>query len=423
MEVPKKILSFLRSMKFGVGLLLVIALLSVVGTVIPQGKDPAWYAEAYPRFYGLFQTLQFDRLYQSWYYVALLALLSLNLTLCTVTRLRMLLRTEKDETIRAARLPIRQKLGAGEVEAVRAFLRERRCTEREVEGASMFSKFHFGRYGTFLTHLGILLTVLLGAAALYLPTVQDLSCMPGESIRLDDGTEIYVQDFSMEDRSGRLDYASDLRVTLPNGRTSDLKRISVNYPMSFGPYKIYQQQYGVAGSITVYDAENDEENTFRLNEEAMLTKDGINGIWYHGVGETAVGADGNPTLVAYQANSEQMPVYVIEVAESGSSQQKYAFPGYVLEIADLTFTFNDPVPYPGLRIKYTPHAVNALLIAAFAVLTIGLYITFFLQPVLVKVTDEGYTVAGTKPEGMRVELEQVLEDYAARKPRKEKDAK
>jgi hypothetical protein len=79
-----------------------------------------------------------------------------------------------------------------------------------------------------------------------------------------------------------------------------------------------------------------------------------------------------------------------------------------------------PVEYPGLRIKYTPRIVNILLVAAFTVLTVGLYITFFLQPILVKVTDEGYTVAGTKPEGMRVEIEQMLEEAAAKPRGKEK---
>ena len=165
MEVLNKIWKFLRSMRFGIGLLIVIALLSVVGTVIPQGKSPDWYAAAYPRFHSLFLTLGFHHLYQSWYYVALLALLSLNLTLCTVTRLRFLLRTGKEEAVHAARLPVMQQLSPQQTDAVRRYLRERHCVEREIEGVSMFSKFRFGRYGSFLTHLGILLTVLLGAAA------------------------------------------------------------------------------------------------------------------------------------------------------------------------------------------------------------------------------------------------------------------
>ena len=50
-----------------------------------------------------------------------------------------------------------------------------------------------------------------------------------------------------------------------------------------------------------------------------------------------------------------------------------------------------------------------LLLAAFTLMTVGLYITFFLQPVLVKVDDEGYAVGGPKPEGMRLSLEALLE--------------
>ena len=42
-------------------------------------------------------------------------------------------------------------------------------------------------------------------------------------------------------------------------------------------------------------------------------------------------------------------------------------------------------------------------------MTVGLYITFFLQPVLVKVDDEGYAVGGPKPEGMRLSLDALLE--------------
>ena len=38
----------------------------------------------------------------------------------------------------------------------------------------------------------------------------------------------------------------------------------------------------------------------------------------------------------------------------------------------------------------------------------GLWILFFMPPVLVKVDDEGYAVGGPKPEGMRLELERLL---------------
>ena len=67
--------------------------------------------------------------------------------------------------------------------------------------------------------------------------------------------------------------------------------------------------------------------------------------------------------------------------------------------------------YPGLRIKYTPPLVNALLIAAFVLMTLALFITFFLPPVVVKVDGQGCAVGGPKPEGMRIELGDVTAEY------------
>ena len=423
MNVLKKIWSFLRSMKFGVGLLLVIAALSVVGTLIQQGKPADWYAQAYPGAHRAILALQADHLYTSWYYVLLLALLGLNLTLCSVVRLGTLIRTGADEAVRAARLPVRTRLTKPQTDAVRMHLRAKRCTEREIEGATVFSKFHFGRYGTFLTHLGILLTLLFGAAALYLPKVSDMDCLPGDSITVEGGAKVYVQDFRIEDDAGKLDYASDLYITLPSGDTSDLTHVSVNHPLTYGSYKIFQQYYGTAAAVTVTDHESGEEETFTLTDASMLSKDGKTGLWVAGVYDLAEDENGAPMLVSNQLGSYQNPIYEIQTVEQENSAALHLPPGGRVTVGDLEFRMDPPVEYPGLRIKYTPRIVNILLVAAFAVLTIGLYITFFMQPVLVKLTDEGYTVAGTKPEGMRVELEQLLEEEASKSQREEKKTK
>ena len=86
-------------------------------------------------------------------------------------------------------------------------------------------------------------------------------------------------------------------------------------------------------------------------------------------------------------------------------------PGQTLELTGARFTFNAPVDYPGIRVKHVSTLVNALLVAAFTLMIVGLYITFFYEPVLVKVDDTGYTVAGPKPERMRVELGEELREY------------
>ena len=52
----KKVLNFLRSMRFGLLLLGLIGLCSVAGTVIPQGREIAWYAQTYRSFHGIILT-------------------------------------------------------------------------------------------------------------------------------------------------------------------------------------------------------------------------------------------------------------------------------------------------------------------------------------------------------------------------------
>ena len=51
-KLMKKLSQYLRSMRFGLLLLGLIAACSVIGTVIPQGREIAWYAQTYRSFHG-----------------------------------------------------------------------------------------------------------------------------------------------------------------------------------------------------------------------------------------------------------------------------------------------------------------------------------------------------------------------------------
>ena len=410
-ESMKKLWTFLRSMRFGILLLVLIAVCSVIGSVIPQGKEIAWYAQTYRGAHGAILLLGLHHIFTSWYFVALLILLCLNLTLCSLTRIGALAKGNGNAVEAAARLPNEARLTEAGADKLRAHMKTLRCREERLGSATVWHKNEIGRYGTFLTHLSILLTVVFGATALYLPTVTDRTCLPGEALTMPDGTVIAVDDFSIENSGGQLDYASRLRVTLPDGRESEATRVSVNHPMSFGAYKIYQQTYGTAGSVTVTNLETGGADDFTLTEPVFLSADGRNGLWYEALYPGYVrDPSGNVTLITNTTGSYYDPVYQVQVASDGVYTPTLAFPGDSVRVNGLEFTFNDPVEYPGLRIKKTPAAVNALLIAAFALMTVGLYITFFMQPVLVKLDAEGYAVGGPKPEGMRVELALLLKD-------------
>ena len=360
---------------------------------------------------GTILALQLDNIFESWYFIVLLALLCLNLTLCSILRGVALMKDHRFVR-RVGLLPDAKKLTPAGVEKLRAHLAEDlHCKQVQTEESTVYTKHLFGRYGTFLTHLAILLTVIFGALALYLPTLTDETCMPGESIRMADGTDIHVDSFRIENDAGDLDFSSEITVTLPDGRKSDLQRIRVNYPMHFGPYKIYQQTYGTAGSITATNLSSGVSEDFPLTESVFLTLDGTSGLWYDTLYPGYVrDEDGNYTLITSTSGSYSDPVYQILLAVDGEYTPVLAFPGEELTVGDMEYTFNEPIEYPGLRIKRTPPLVNALLLLAFALMIAGLTITFFLQPVLVKTDPDGYTVSGPKPESMRMELRLLLNE-------------
>ncbi len=408
--MQKKLMKFLRSMTFGMILLGLILLCSFPGSVIAQGNTPDWYVQTYPDWHGVILKLGLDDVFGSWYFVALLALLCLNLTLCSLIRIRNVVKASKNASAAAASRKTRAFLTVEGTARLRQLLEERRYKKEVFGETTVYSKNAIGWYGSFVTHLAILLTVLFGAAALYLPQVTDQTCFPGESLKMEDGTSIAVESFRIENSEGKLDYASVIEIVLPDGNRSGKERISVNYPLSFGGYKVYQQTYGTAGAVTVRNTETGGEDTFILNEMCFLSLDSINGIWFEALYPGYIRDEsGNFTLITQTSGSYEDPVYQVLLASEGVYTPVMVFPGETLTVGGVDFTFEDPVEYPGLRIKRTPEAVNTLLFAAFGLMVLGLWFCFFQTPAIVAVREEGYTVAGPKPQGLELELAALLE--------------
>jgi len=397
-------------MPFGIILLVLIAALSAAGSVIEQGQSVSYYAEAYKSFHGVILMLGLNNIFESWYFAVLLGLLCINLVLCSIVRITNVVKSGRKALEKAAALPDIVLLTPEGAQKLREHMDGTRCRAEKIGGCTVYSKNSAGRYGTFITHLAILLTVIFGAAALYLPEVIDESCYPGESVALSDGTKVCVDSFHIENAEGQLDYASTIHVNCANGDQSGETEISVNHPFSYKEYKVYQQTYGTAGSITVTDSASGASDDFTLDEMSFLSADGVNGVWYEALYPGYVeDENGEMTLITSTSGSYEDPVYQLLIASDGEYTPVLAFPGESVSVAGLTFTVNDPIEYPGLRIKFTPVIVNVLLVAAFVLMIGGLYITFFMQPVLVKTDENGYTVTGPKPEPMRLELRLLLE--------------
>ena len=142
-------------MTFGMILLALILVCSFAGSLIGQGNDPSWYVQTYPNWHGTILTLGLDDVFGSWYFITLMALLCLNLILCSLIHIRRVVKTSKNAAAQAATRETKVLLTGEGVTQLRAHLEARHYQKEKFEGATVYSKNKLGWYGSFLTHLAI----------------------------------------------------------------------------------------------------------------------------------------------------------------------------------------------------------------------------------------------------------------------------
>ena len=79
---------FFASVKLALATLIILASTAIIGTLIQQGKEPAYYVEKYGEgLAGVMQALNLPTMYSSWWFDGLLGLFAINLLVCSIERL------------------------------------------------------------------------------------------------------------------------------------------------------------------------------------------------------------------------------------------------------------------------------------------------------------------------------------------------
>jgi cytochrome c biogenesis protein len=304
--VADKIWKFFSSVKLAVVLLIILAVVSVIGTVIQQNQAPEEYLREYSQgTVDLFETLGFFDLYHTWWFVLLLLMFTANLTICTLERfpyawkaMRAPLRTLDDDGYKAApfkkEIMVKGGMEQAELAALKALQGRRygHLVSKEQGTTHLASqKGAYTRMGVYITHVSIILIftgALTGAffgfkgflnlpegealSVVYLrneplwdkimdgfgisksPVVHDrrggVPAMPiGFYVRCDDFEVDYYQS------AGRptgmpSEYWSQLSVyDLQQQKIFD-KRIRVNDPLNYHGITFYQSSYGSIPNAT-----------------------------------------------------------------------------------------------------------------------------------------------------------------------------
>lgn len=390
-----KTLNFLRSMKFGMLLLILILICSFIGSIVPQGNDAINYATEYPQFSDTILLLGLNNIFKSWYFITLLCLLCINLVFCSILRLKNTVRNANQGFNKAATLicePIEHKYA----KITMKFIKSQRFKTYNTDSSTIYYKNISGYYGSFLVHLSLLLILIFGACSTYYASTEDINIIVGESATLSDGTVITVEAFRIEDENGETDYESILLVTDKHGNNSKPTAVKVNYPFSFGGHKYYQQTYGLAGYITVIN--KGISNPLYMTDSAFITADGNNGIMYYAVYPDYIkNEDGSVSVLKDHGKDSSNPIYMIATIEDNETIDGMALPGTSFQIGDMICTFNNPGWYPGIRVKTDIPLFMGLLYTSFALMIAGLWLCFFHVPVYIKFDQTGYAIYSPKP--------------------------
>ncbi len=175
--VAEKVWKFFSSVKLAVVLLIILAIVSVIGTVIQQNESPEKYLQEYSEAtVQLFEMLGFFDMYHTWWFVILLFLLTTNLTVCTLERfphtLKIItapLKPIDDESLKVLQLKKELTLKGGVEKAEeRALqvLKKHGYLPLETRSAGLFQlasqKGVYSRLGVYVTHVSIIL-IFIGA--------------------------------------------------------------------------------------------------------------------------------------------------------------------------------------------------------------------------------------------------------------------
>jgi cytochrome c biogenesis protein len=294
-------LNLFRSLKLTITLLILLAVLSIIGTLISQNAPRAEYIQRYGT--DLYHVLDFFNLfdmYHSWWFSAILLLLVINLIACSIQRLPGILTQVfrepdtdglKDSMLKA--LPYVEKVRISNPtereKDIQSYLKRWFKNPNRIDAESAITlyseKGRLSRLGVPITHLSILIILIGGLIGslwgfsgfvnileggtidqIYLRVKNEEIAKPLDfKVRCDDfdityynlpGKEKYVKD-----------YSSVLSI-LEDGQEVLRKTVEVNHPLHYKGLAFYQSSYGAIHNISLGVQRNDkkEKTILRMDE-------------------------------------------------------------------------------------------------------------------------------------------------------------
>jgi len=423
----KALYDFFSSVKLAIFLLLTLAVTSIVGTIIEQQQDPEKYLMEYGETtYKILKFLGFTDVYHSWWYVALLTLLAVNLIVCSIKRLPKIwkvameprktlppgyekgLKISNTITLSAGISEIKEKL----LEVLKSKKYKVEVSKEDEKEVHIFAdKNVFSRFGVYIVHLGVLVVLIGGLTTALFGFRGYMNLAEGTSSNLVSyfsGPKIIELPFYVKCNKFKIDfypsgmpkaYISDLSI-IENGKEVLRKEIKVNEPLKYKGIYFYQASYGQGEAfLKIVDKRGQRVVGVAFGQPIKLGKETYLRI---------VSIDGNTMTIG------------IEFIRNGKVEQgvikpfvMYRVPGTDKTIAMVDFK---PVFYTGLQVSKDPG--TWIVWVGSSILIIGLIVAFFIphKRIWARIEKRGDNktrlviggLANKGSEGLATEIEEVL---------------
>ena len=283
---------FFASVKLALLTLCTISLASIIGTIIPQNEALTWYVKKFgPQVARFFDLFYLTDMFGSFWFKALLGLLSTNLIICSIDRFPAIWKQIKADNLAA---PVKRLEGMKRnaswttsmtpIKAVEELIpllsgNGWKAASRETEnGILLFSqKGSWTRLGVFVVHASILIILIGAIIGSILGFKGSVSIVEGQSIEkiqtfrtsalVDLGFQVRCDAFNIEFYPNGMpkEYRSDLTI-LENHREILHKSIRVNHPLTYKGITFYQSSYEGYKDfiITLTDKDNGRKKIFSV---------------------------------------------------------------------------------------------------------------------------------------------------------------
>ncbi len=272
-----------RSLKLTISLLILLALLSIIGTLIMQNATRSEYIQRYG--VGPYEVLNFFNLfdmYHSWWFSTILLLLVINLITCSVHRIPGILSQISRESgeledrmlksipyVERVRVQNPGKREENVQSSLKKWFRNPGRIETESSITLYSEKGKYSRLGVPITHLSILIILIGGIIGSLYGFRGHVEILEGETVnqiflRTKDEEIPKPIDFSVRcddfkityyDLPGRKEkhvkeYASLITI-LENGKEVLKRTVQVNHPLHYKGLAFYQSNYGASHDVTL----------------------------------------------------------------------------------------------------------------------------------------------------------------------------